>query len=354
MSSNNTYDDLNLLYSDTIYAKNSNYSVYVKKIHNKIKDYGVKNIINSYFSKNTIVLTAGKSGLYNTIGNTVIQFAHGWGPKKQPGNFVSLDKKEIKHFRKNLENTDYIISIRDENEKYYLTAPELADIKRPRFIPLGMPRNDFLVKNHNNQDIIKDLDKKLGIKKGDGRIILYAPTFRDIDEDNRLFMESLITQFEENDSRFREGKIHILFCPHYFQKDLHKKFAQFTNIHYTAHNVFQTDIRPLMIYSDELITDYSSIFVDYLLLNKPIIFYDFDREKYEEYRGLYTDYDDPVQTPGPHIKRISDICDLKNTDYSLYDLKKSQKYFFKYPDGNACQRISDFILEQIFNKNHLK
>ena len=106
------------------------------------------------------------------------------------------------------------------------------------------------------------------------------------------------------------------------------------------------ETRDLMIYSDILITDYSSIFIDYLLLEKPIIFYTFDLREYEKLRGLVIDYDNDIHTPGPKINSLSEIFSIDN-NFIKYDLSKSKHFFHKYVDGNSCERIYEFLVNEI-------
>lgn len=66
------------------------------------------------------------------------------------------------------------------------------------------------------------------------------------------------------------------------------------------------DIYPLLSISDALITDYSSVFFDYLLLNKPIIFFPYDYEEYlKNDRELYVDYYEEIA--GPAFMDFSDV-----------------------------------------------
>lgn len=53
------------------------------------------------------------------------------------------------------------------------------------------------------------------------------------------------------------------------------------------------DIYPLLPFVDVLITDYSSIYYDFLLLNKGILLYPFDKERFiENSNDLAFDYDE--------------------------------------------------------------
>lgn len=105
-----------------------------------------------------------------------------------------------------------------------------------------------------------------------------------------------------------------------------------------------------------LITDYSSIYFDYLLLDKPIIFFPFDKEDYFlNQRGIVYDYDDI--TPGPHvytteslINKIDDVLINKRDDYKEERIRV-RNLFYKYQDNKSRERASNDILELMGIKN---
>jgi len=115
-------------------------------------------------------------------------------------------------------------------------------------------------------------------------VIVYMPTWRD---DNPNFMEEAIPNFELLNKECFNRNILFVFKVHVntvFAKDLHA----YSNLVLLSSSL---DMYPLLPYSTALLTDYSSIFFDYTLLNKRIIFYPFDLAKYKaNNRELYFDY----------------------------------------------------------------
>ena len=108
------------------------------------------------------------------------------------------------------------------------------------------------------------------------------------------------------------------------------------------------DIYPLLGLTDCLITDYCSIYFDYLHLNKPIIYFPFDYEKYiREDRELIFDYDE--MTPGPkcydQYTLQSEITKtlLEGEDEYKEERKKMLDKSFKYKDGKSSERIYEYI-----------
>ena len=96
-----------------------------------------------------------------------------------------------------------------------------------------------------------------------------------------------------------------------------------------------------------MITDYSSVYVDYLLLNRPILFFTYDYEYYEkENRGLQ--YDLKKMAPGPLIYSGKELIEsIKNISIieKEYEHKRNllNKEFNKYQDGKSTERLLKFL-----------
>lgn len=274
---------------------------------------------------------------------------HGWGVKKSPGRKEILNRDARRYWRMLRKYTDYVICYSEFDQTYFMRHELLDDLPFPKFIPLGHPRNDFLVRNSDNYSLIKNERMRLGISLSD-KVILFAPTHRDSsvlkdDYDKRL-LHMYMSELEKIDRRLSANNIKILFRPHYYFRGLS---INFKNVILATVDRFR-DPRMLMLISDILVTDYSSIYVDYLLLQKPIAFYQPDLDYYQEVRGLVVDPNDPVQMPGPKISRLSDILDLDENEFKKYDLRASRAFFHKYFDDKATKRLADFLLKLIHSE----
>ena len=129
-----------------------------------------------------------------------------------------------------------------------------------------------------------------------------------------------------------------------------------------AANIFGHDLEKLSLDFYEvfnsgeiLITDYSSIFYDFLLLNKPIFFTPVDIEKYEEDRGFLAEsFNNYV--PGPIIlsqeKLMKEIIAYNVNKIDNYKNQRDWmlKFQHRYIDSNSSKRIYDFINQQVFTK----
>jgi len=105
------------------------------------------------------------------------------------------------------------------------------------------------------------------------------------------------------------------------------------------------NVNELILISDILITDYSSICMDFSMLDKPTIFYAYDLEDYTSDRNFYFDYEEYV--PGVVVKKEEDLIRvLKQHEYEL-DRDKNlrfKNFNFDNLDGKASKRVADNIL----------
>jgi CDP-glycerol glycerophosphotransferase (TagB/SpsB family) len=106
--------------------------------------------------------------------------------------------------------------------------------------------------------------------------------------------------------------------------------------------------QPLLFYSDILITDYSSIYFDFLLMDRPMIFYNYDYDDYKDKRDFLFSYED--NTPGPKVQTQGELLVaiekyLNNPELDSEIRTKIKNRFHKYPDGKACERTYKLIKE---------
>ncbi|MDA7697248.1 CDP-glycerol glycerophosphotransferase family protein [Gammaproteobacteria bacterium] len=198
---------------------------------------------------------------------------------------------------------------------------------------LGYPRNDVLLSSEHT--LIKDL---IPSHAKNTKYILYAPTFRSNTSDNEMLFKDLpydkVNEFLTNKNACLFIKLHPALKNYESLLSLTKS----ENIIVLDNDVYQ-DINSILPNFDILLTDYSGVFYDYLLLDKPIIFTPFDLKKYTYGRGFYENYSDNM--PGPICMNWSDtikelyafcndiddyseqrnLCKLRYHDY--YDTKSS-------------------------------
>ena len=191
----------------------------------------------------------------------------------------------------------YFKWIFSENYKYILTTSETLvpimaasfGVKESKIRVWGQPRNDVLFKEKMIQHKLEELYETLPDYQ---YAVLYAPTYREESE-------ACLFPFEDMDwKKLSEylGKKGILLClrMHINERGISGCACDRHILNMGVDIV--DEINEYLPLFDALITDYSSIYIDYLLLDRPIIFLPYDREKYMCQRGMNFVYDEV--TPG--------------------------------------------------------
>ena len=205
----------------------------------------------------------------------------------------------------------------------------------------GYPRNDALAAC-TAEDRGK-AKKNLGIPP-DSKVILYAPTFRDSMTDGYSSPLVDFLDLERLVNDLGEGWF-ILLRGHSFNLR-----AQ-TKDHSSARVLDVTsahDLNELIVASDMLVTDYSSIMFDYLNTGKPIIYFAPDLEGYLANREMYFDYGDVlagqlVQTQTDLVKAIQGAMHLGCRAGERERYQSQRRRFAPWDDGMASGRVIDEI-----------
>lgn len=237
---------------------------------------------------------------------------------------------------------DYLISPNKYSTEIFTRAFDF----NKNMIESGYPRNDFLM-NHNNKETILEIKKKIGIPLNK-KVILYAPTWRD----NQFFSKGkykfdLHLDLEKMKERLGDQYILILRLHYLVSESLDLSGMEGFVIDLSNHE----DIRELYIFSDMLVTDYSSVFFDYANLNRPMLFYVYDLEEYrDKLRGFYFDFE--KEAPGPLVKSTNELLEeielIEKNGYTLSEkTKEFNQKFCSLEDGQASKRVINAIL---FNK----
>ncbi|MBW4803859.1 CDP-glycerol glycerophosphotransferase family protein [Loigolactobacillus coryniformis] len=268
-----------------------------------------------------------------------IQTWHGT-PLKHIASDMKLDIPEKKIWAKESNSWDYFISNSAHDNWIYKSAFNLDENK---IIALGLPRNDILSDQEKVKYTCIKVKEKLNINNGKMNV-LYAPTFRDGEHKYELNLDL------KRLNKVVGAKYNILLRLHpnvreSFETDYFNLFSSIIDCsHYE-------DIQELYIVSDVLITDYSSVFFDYSILGRPIVFYPYDFDKYKNsMRGFYYDYKKFV--PGQIVKSENELIEtlesLNNLD--KYELESERAYkFSKIHNANTDISTGEKILAKIMN-----
>ena len=279
----------------------------------------------------------------------VINTWHGI-PLKHLGFDTPLGNVETANTLRNFLMADYITSACEFTTENFLKAYKLEGLYEGNIIETGYPRNDSIYKADRNSII--DKLKNYGVEVNPNKkVVLYAPTWKgkqysnptlDVDSYN-LFLETIYSIVDKD-------KVQVLFKPHQVVYKHMRDKGLLENFYIPA----TVDTNEILAITDILISDYSSIFFDFLVTGRPILFYIPDIDSYADNRGLYFD---PVNLPGPITKEIeqlglwiNDIDNYKNT-FKYDNYEKVRSWAVKYDDGHVCERVLNVILG---NKDNVK
>lgn len=238
---------------------------------------------------------------------------------------------------------DYVLSTSEFESKYLSSAFMLS---KERCLPLGYPKVElFLKPKHEILSFIEAYEPKKtkelveSLNKYD-RVLIYMPTWRD---DGSDFLKASCIDFPLLNQILKENNFFLLLKLH-THTGLNAKSFNMSNIITLENNA---DVYPILPFTDILITDYSSVYFDYLLLNKEILFYCFDLDDYQtSNRKMYFDYNS--YTPGKKIysftelaKTLKDKETIENLDYSTQRKDILDKFWTNSQESS--RNIAQFV-----------
>ncbi len=218
-------------------------------------------------------------------------------------------------------NYDVVLVSSKEVIPYYAEA---FNMDAGKILPIGVPRTDIFFDMEEKYRIEKNFFDKYPELKNK-KIILYAPTFRGRGQTTVSFDMTL--DFDMISKNLKEDEVMVLKMHPFVKARIDSKWRNIIDLSDSM------DINELMIMSDLLITDYSSVVFEFSLMDKPIIMYSPDREEYIKERDFYYEYEKFV--PGPIVNNTKELIGKLNSDG--WDTKKVSKFkekFFDYKDGD--------------------
>lgn len=247
------------------------------------------------------------------------------------------------------------------NIDYFLSYSEFGTLllnsrygeKGSKYIALGSPRNDYLFEQMK-------LPFSFLSNHKDCKVVYFLPTYREQEKDEITKMQKLrfsSFDFERFNSFLQKNK--IVFVLKFHPNDEKKwwealKDLKYSNILLLKNEFLEDgfeDFYQILPFSDLMITDYSSSYVDYLLLDKPMIFTPTDIEDYNKERGLLLEpYD--FWRPGPKCITQESLekellKSLNEKQYFSKERKEIREIFHKYLDGKSTERIVEFITSKL-------
>lgn len=240
-------------------------------------------------------------------------------------------------------------SPRSRNHKNYTKAAVSSEgvrknyaegfgITEDKVYPTGIPRSDVFFDEEYKSYVRKTLHQKYSFLNGK-KVILFAPTFRGAGQTSAYYPFEMLNLSKLYNELHEEYV--FLFKIHPFVNNKLTIPYEYAEFFYDLSDY--REINDLLLITDILITDYSSVCFEFALLNKPMLFFAFDVEKYIEDRDFYYDFFDFI--PGPLLKTTTDIIEtIKKESFQLEKIKPFVKYFFDDTLGKASENVVDQMI----------
>ena len=259
---------------------------------------------------------------------TVVQLWHAEGVFKKFGFAIPQEKSVRESEKRANEKIDFVVCSSKAVAPYYAEA---FGIDESRVLPLGSPRADYFFTEGKKEEARKSLEGRYPVLKGK-KVVLYAPTFRDTREENEAILGKLDP----------EGLCGLLGDGYALLVKLHPQIH--TDIKENGFFIDATDyedVRELISACDILVTDYSSICMDFALLNKKTVFFAYDLEKYTADRDFYFDYLSYI--PGKAVRTTKELAEEIKAPFDEERNEKFVKFNFDFFDGESARRVVDRV-----------
>lgn len=232
------------------------------------------------------------------------------------------------------------------SEQLIKVFEEVFGIEEEAFLPVGMPRLDNYLEPTKVETFKTKFYKDHPELKG-RKIILFAPTYRGKGQSTAYYNYSKVN-FERL-YEFCGDEYAVLVKMHSFLIGKKGKSKNRTkpDLSKYAPRIFDfttyPDINELFYITDILITDYSSVYYEFSIFKRPILFYTYDRLFYENTRGVYQDVKESA--PGKVCDSFQKLMEaLEKKDYDLEKtIKFSESQFPHAPEG-ATDKVLDKVL----------
>ena len=218
-----------------------------------------------------------------------------------------------------------------------------------KILLLGEPRCDGLFKSRH--EARRTLEEVLGERIASARIIFYLPTFRDYDTLGTHRVAADLLRQERFGQFIKKWDSLLILKPHIYDEGIFEdygsnydsmrgRFRIITSRELHRHDVTLYDF---MAAADILVTDYSSVSRDYLLVDRPIVFYVPDLEEYRKKRNFILE---PFElwSPGDKAKNSDELINaledgFKNPKKWERERAWLRDVMFAHRDGNSSERI---------------
>lgn len=243
---------------------------------------------------------------------------------------------------RNFLNADYLLSANPYmTETMYRHAYRLQGIFRGAVIEEGHPRTDRQADAAADPQRVRRLLEDRGVRVGDRKILLYAPTWRGPTfHDPHVNAAQLTATVRELQRSVDSSKYVVLLKVHQIVYGVVRQ--RVGDCDFLVPNGIPTNL--VLGVTDLLVTDYSSVFFDFLSTGRPVVHFVPDMDDYSSGRGLYLSHD---QLPGPVAATVPEL--LSHVSAALAGPARSPRTeaaaasYTPKDDGSVCERVVDIV-----------
>lgn len=307
--------------------------------HFNILNNNINDIIDILTAK--IIVTSSESSIFNYLfeDQILINIWHASGAFKRFG-------KHSKSYNNTKVNKNhYVITSSEKIIPFYAEAFELP---KDNIIPLGQIRTDIFFNKIYLEELKKNFFNKYPNLRNK-KIYLYVPTFRE--KNNNIISFFNFDLFKLSRLMNKDEVFLYKLHPAVINIIDSNNTNTITNLKEINNNILDMsneDIMSLLVVSDVILTDYSSAFMEGLLLNKPCVFTSNDIDEYE--RGFYINYRKDL--PGEIVesnKAKTLLTSLRKASINHKNYEKFKEYHLGSCDGHSIERVVNFIKTSIDN-----
>ncbi|ANF31219.1 teichoic acid synthase [Leifsonia xyli] len=283
-------------------------------------------------------------------GQVYLNTWHGT-PLKRMGYDIEGGALATANIIRNFVQADYLLSANPfMSEQMYQTGYKLTGVYRGTLVEEGYPRIDRQFLDERERELVRQRLVGAGIPLGDRKVILYAPTWKGETfgrpEDD---LDALLAHIAQIEERIDTSRYAVLLKTH---QTVHSMAADRPELkRMLVPNEIPTNL--VLGATDMLISDYSSIFFDFLQTGRPIVFFTPDLADYAGTRGLYFE---PEEWPGPVLMSAREVGDALHAiaeggdavpEASREKYLDMQRRFTPYEDGHASKRVVDIVFRGV-------
>lgn len=330
-------------------------------IHQALREAGLPVLHFRSIAGITALLRAGHLYFDNTtwqrthpwlrhLRGKIIHMSHGVGLKitekmQIPDEFMErLTPDQARRLNDRIFRNDLLIS----TSEFYAREVSVPAYNTPRerVTLSGYPKNDLFYGDILGAELFADgatLSRIDRHRAAGGRVIVYAPTFRDMEG---AFRFAAAVNYPRLDAFLGEHNLMLIIKGH--SKALSSRAG--LDDHSDSIHIYDNDRDgyPLLKRADLLITDYSSIYMDYLHSGRPVLFFPFDYDDYTRvHRNLQFDYN--TMTPGPKAYDQEQLIGwidhflLKGEDGYEEQRRHIFQLAYAHADGHSRDRVEAAI-----------